>query len=1105
VAAFALHPVPNLRQWLEELGLAQYASLFARNGIDRATLPTLNEHDLERLGILLGHRKKLIKAIDDDRSRIRERHGARAERRHLTVLFCDILGAAAVSARLGPQDLREILHDFQRCCDEAVRRYDGGVAHLMGDGVLAYFGFPTAHEDDAERAVNAALQIVQSVVAASPNTSHPIEVRIGIASGLVVVGERIESTGALKLVGETPNLASRLQEFAGPNQILVAPRTHQLLGRSFEFDDLGEHQVTGIDRPVHMWRVAKPSSASRFEARQSARLTPLVNREAELALLHKGYHQARRGEGQVILMTGEPGIGKSRLVAALRDELDENECCALSVQCSSYHTTSAWYPIIRHLEDVAGITRDMLPATRLDRLEALADRSADRNEMIPLLAALLSIPFGDRYPPLELTAQQQKNRTIAVLLKLLQARSREKPVLLVFEDVHWIDPSSLELLERIRDRVHVWHMLVVVLSRPEFVLPWTDQPHVTALTINRLGPAEVGAMIEQMTGDDALIRTVQDQIIAKTDGVPLFVEEMTKAVLEGRQASSDPSAAAPLLTVPDTLHDSLMARLDQAAFMKVTAQAAAVIGREFSLDLLKAVATLSDLDIQEAIDRLLQAGLLFRGDHPGHPTYTFKHALVQDEAYASLLRDERRELHLRIAEALCRQFSEIAQAAPEIVAHHYTEAGKTEPAIQHWLAAGRQASRRSAFVEATAHFQIALKLLPDLPEGFQRDLLEVQLQHSLGSAFIAARGFGAAETSRAFKRALALCQKHPGAPQTFAVLTGVIGVHLMRGEFEQCRRLAEDLLEQALRQDDPTPKLMGHRALGMSLFVLGELSAARDHLKSALDLYDMPRHAQLAPLFSQDFKASAQIYLALALVLLGDIREGLTHGREALAHAEHLRHPHSICYVLPFLAGAYLICRDPETAYPIAERTIALSAEYGFPLWSAGGLMLRGWARLELGETATALDELRQSVSALEATDTLIWVQFAHYLVARALATAGEREAALAQVDKILTWIGGTSGRWYEAELHRLKGDLLLQRDDPSGAEASYERAIAIAARQGARLWQLRATNALSALWRAQGRISEAHARLAPLCASFGGEPGSADVRQAQALLNEEP
>ncbi len=1113
----------DLQQWLEKIGLVQYVDLFAKNDIDWETLPELSEQDLEKLGVSLGHRKKLIRAISEAFStslpatnpldETQAPIGAvndKAERRHLTVLLCDLVGSTALSARLDPEDLRGILREFQRCCGDAIRHYGGHIARFMGDGVLAYFGFPTAHEDDAERAVNAALEMVESVSALAITNEQNPEVRIGIASGLVVVGDLIGEGTAREfaLVGDAPNLAARLQHLAEPNQILVAPRTRHLLGKLFEFADLGDHNIKGLDQPVHVWSIIAPGSlSSRFEARQSQDLTPLIGRQVELGLLQKHYGKAKRGKGQVILISGEPGIGKSRLIMALRNKLAGEMYGFLSFQCSSYHTSSALYPVIHHLERAAGMTRDTSPTARLEKLEALVSQQLeDANSIIPVLAALLSISTKDRYAPLELTPQQLKNRTFSALLALLQASAERQPVILVFEDVHWADPTSLELLERIRDHVQNWRMLVILLHRPDLTLPWTEQPHVASLTINRLDRVQVSSMVESLTEGQVLPRTVIDQIVAKTDGVPLFVEEITKAVLESAIGRSNEEGAVSdtqsTLTVPDTLHDSLMARLDQLAPVKTVAQIAAVIGREFSFELLKAVAPLSERDVRAAIDRLLASGLVFRSGHFSDQSFAFKHALVQDEAYASLLRDQRRKLHGRIAECLCRDFIEIAEVAPEVVAQHFSQAGTLKPAIDFWLKAGRQASARSAFVEASTHLQMALKLLAELPANMERDNLELQLQQSLGSALAAGKGFGAAETIQAFKRALDLCNNFEECPQTFAVLNGIIGFHVVRGEFEQSRALAEDLLARARQQDDSTPRLMGHRALGMSLFLIGELAAARDQLWTALELYDATRHGPLALIFSVDFKATAQAYLALASVLLGDIDGGLAHGRDAVSHAEQLRHPHSICNALAFLAGSHVLCGDAEAAHPIAERTIALAREYGFPLWLAGGQMLRGWARVNLEDVEQGLAEIRQSVKALEATGALVWVQFARYLLAQTLAKAEQLPDATKLVDETLMRITGTSGRWYEAELHRLKGDLLLHRgESAAAAEACYERAIALATRQGARLWQLRATNALASLWGAQGRIPEVRASLAPLYASFDEEIMSADLRQAKALL----
>ncbi|UVO31039.1 AAA family ATPase [Bradyrhizobium arachidis] len=1104
----------DLRHWLEEIGLAQYADLFATNDIDWEILPDLTERDLEKLGVSLGHRKKLVKAIQarcgssqatspsvDPRSPPTTAQSA--ERRHLTVLFCDLVGSTSLSAQLDPEELRTILFDFQRCCDDAIRRYDGHIARLMGDGVLAYFGFPSAHEDDAERAVKAALEMVEAVPALTIPIAGKLEVRIGIASGLVVVGDLIGEgpSREFALVGDAPNLASRLQALAEPSQILVAPRTRLLLGGLFEFADLGNHHLKGFEQPVRVWRVVAPGSlSSRFEARTSLHLTPLIGRQAEVRLLHKHYSKAKHGKGQIVLISGEPGIGKSRLIQALRHRLAGERCGFLQFQCSSYHTSSALHPVIHYLEHAANIARDTSPAIRLNKLEDLVRRTTEQTtSIVPPLAALLSIPTGDRYPQRELTPEQLKVQTFNALLALLQASTEQQPMILVFEDVHWADPTSLELLERIRDGVKNWRMLAILLHRPNLTLPWAEQPHVTSMTVNRLDRVQVSSMLQSLTKGKDLPRTAIDQILAKTDGVPLFVEEITKAVLEsaGGGLHEERSGTHAALLVPDTLHDSLMARLDLLAPAKTVAQIAAVIGRDFSFELLKATAPFSESDVQAAIDRLLASGLVFRSGHPSDQSFSFKHALLRDEAYASILNDQRRKLHGRIAEILCRDFPEIAHAAPEIVAQHYAEAGGAKLSIDYWTRAARQASSRSAFVEASTHLQMALKRLLDLPPSMERDSLELQLQQSLGNAFAASKGFAVAETVEAYKRALELCSTAKNPDQRFAALNGIIAFHVTRGDFEQSRTLAEELLTRAQQQDNPMPKLIGHRALGQTLFLIGELAPARDHLINSLNLYDETHHSSLTPIVSQT-------YLTLACTLLGDIDRGLAFGQDAVRAAEQQRHPHSLCNALAFLAGAHVLCGDSEAAYPVAERTVRLASEYAFPLWLAGGRMLKGWASCDRGNVEEGLPDLRKSVRALEATGALIWVQFARYLLAQAFAKTDQLADAMKLVDQTLLTVAGTSGRWYEAELHRLKGDLLVKAGgSPAAAEVCYGRAIAVATRQGAQLWQLRASNALAGLWCTQGKIPEVCALLAPLSTNYDGKIIIPDLRRTKALLAE--
>jgi class 3 adenylate cyclase/predicted ATPase len=1011
----------------------------------------------------------LVAIMTDASDKRPEAAGARAERRHLTILFGDIVGSTTLAARLDPEDLHAIIHAVHSAMIDAIHRYDGQIAQFLGDGVLAYFGYPTAHEDAAERAVNAALQMIQAVPALSLPNAPRIQLHAGIASGLVLVSGPGGGRGT-ELIGEAPNLAAMLQEEAQAGQILVSAQTRSLLGGLFELADYGERPFKGSRQAVPVWRVLGRSAAqSRFDARRSAQLTEFVGREAELAVLRAEYDKAKAGRGRLVTIAGEPGIGKSRLVAALRKRLAGETFRPLLFQCSSYHTSSPWYPIIRHLEDAAGIGQGSPPSLKLQLLEALVGRllSDERAAIVPLLAALLSIPTGGRYAPLELTPQQHKRRTIAALLALFRAEAERQPVIVLFEDLQWIDPSSLELLEQMWQSAADRRVLTILTFRPEFRPPWPDDAADAAIALKPLGPASAAAMVRSLAADRALPAAVVQQIVDKTDGVPLFIEEVAKAVLQGLAEGTGPAAAGARAApaIPDTLQDSLMARLDRAAPMKATAQVASAIGREFALDLLEAVAPLSPEAVREAIDGLIAAGLLFRQTQRAEEVYAFKHALVQDAAYASLLRDERRRLHIQIAEALCRRFPAIAEAAPEFVAHHYTEARETAPAIEYWLRAGRQASKRSAFVEAATHFQSALDLLVQLPESAKRDAQEVELQQALASALVAAKGYGAPETALAFDRALQLCKKVPNTPAIFAVLNGLVGVSYLRDDLERSRHMAEDLLARASRQADTTFTLMGHRVLGMSLFAMGQLAEAQRHLESAIALYDPSRHAPLALVFSHDFKATAQVYLGLAHVLRGDGDGGLAQSRAAVAYAEDMRHPHTLCYVLPFAAGAYLYAGAPEAAFPLADRAVVLSTEYGFPEWAAGGTFLRGWARVELGDLEPGIADIRLGMDGSEATGNVAWMRFARLLLARALAKAGKGGEAMALTDRILAEVGATTGRWYEAEAHCLKGDLLAAAGRPAAdAAACYETARSVATRQGARLFERRAELALATL-----------------------------------------
>ncbi len=1008
--------------------------------------------------------------------------GVKAERRNLTVVFCDMVGSTELSNRLDPEDMRDIIRAFQRCSEIAVLGLDGRIGRYMGDGILAYFGFPAAHEDSAERAVQAALEVIRLVSELSFEGAARIEVRIGIATGLVVVGDLIGegSSREFALIGDAPNLAARLQQLAKPNQILVAPSTRLLLGDLFEFEDLGDQNIKGFSAPIAVSGIRRRGTASRFEARRSSHMSPLIGREAELTVLRGVFEKARAGYGQLVAVSGEPGIGKSRLVNSFRHQLDRDSCRVFSFQCSSYHRSSPWYPVIRHIDDVLGTGYEARGTTKLQRLEALIDDISHekRASIVPLLAPLLGISTEGHYAQLDLTPQQQKQRTFLAVVELLRSYCEQQPVILICEDIHWIDHTSSQLLEFLRENIPNWRMLLIATFRPEFrSLSKADE----WINLTRLSPSQVASMVEAIDSKQKLPTTVIGQIVAKTDGVPLFIEEVTSTVLVGGQAEKSPPRGMPWSPeVPATLHDSLMARLDQMGSAKTVAQIAAAIGREFAFDVLEAAAPLSREDIHTAVDSLQKAGLLLRREFSAIETYSFKHALVQETAYASMLRSERLPLHHRIAETLASKFVDVAEGAPEVVAYHYTQAREITPAISYWLKAGRQASRRSAFIEATTHIQTALKLLEELPQDRTRLELELQLQQSLANAFIAAKGFAAPETIVAFNRALVLCKELGSASQIFAILNGLVGAHLMGGEIQKARAVAQDLLALALEGNDTTGLLMGHRVLGMSLFMLGELTQSKRELQDAMTLYDPGQHAPLALVFAHDFKATAQVYLGVATALSGDAEAGITHARAALTYAEDLRHAHSICYVLPFLAGTYLVAGDPQTAIPIADRAIAQSNEHGFPQWVAGALMLRGWAHLELGELELGLEDVRNSISELQKAGTLIWMQFSHYLLARALATDGQLQEASEIVDRLLGEFGESGGRWYEAEVRRLRGDILRLAHKPlAEAAACYEAAAAVARRQGAKMWELKAMESLAAL-REDGAVSLAGTRTSP-------------------------
>ena len=885
----------DVGDWLRSLGLGQYETAFRENEIDGDVLPTLTAEDLKELGVVaLGHRRKLLTAIAElsgstttlPTSAIPPPAKSRAssstegaERRQLTVMFCDLVGSTAMSAHLDPEDMREVIRAYQDACSGAVARYDGFVAKFMGDGVLAYFGFPRAHEDDAERAARAGLDIVAVVAKLETAANDKLRVRVGIAAGIVVVGDLLGQGSAQEqaVVGDAPNLAARLQGLAEPGSIVIAAATRRLLGGTFELRPLGPQTLKGFEAPVPAWTVVcEVENVSRFEASRSHRLTPFVGREREVALLLDRWRDASEGDGQVALVSGEAGIGKSRVLAALREQLADEPHITMRYQCSPHHVNNAFYPITSQIWHAAGFVSGEPSSARLDKLEAMIARSGlDAKEIAPFIAALLSIPFEGRYSPLEMAPSEQKERTIAALIDLFAGLTRDAPVPAVLEDAHWIDPTSLDVFGRLVDRLLGLRALLVITFRPEFAAPWIGRAHVALLTLSRFGRRQAVAMVDRVTSGKALPPEVLEEIITKTDGVPLFMEELTKTVLESgllREEKGGYALASALtpLAIPSTLQDSLMARLDRLAPVKETAQIGAAIGREFSYRLLEAVSPIRGAALQDALSQLIAADLIHGRGTPPEATYVFKHALVQDTAYASLLRSRRQRIHADIARALEERSADQIDSAPAIIAHHFAEAGLNELAARNWLLAAELALSHSSPLEADRNVDAGLASTSLLTEDPSRRSLELGLQLARANALLPLRGYNAPGTVAALLKAKGLLDSGIRTDlQRFAMLFGLCAVCYVSGRMEPALAVARQFVEISDQQDDTTYRVVGYRLLGMIQVWIGHPREGLGNLEQAERYRDPVRQKLLSYRFSTDPGLAALGYKIWALAFLG--------------------------------------------------------------------------------------------------------------------------------------------------------------------------------------------------------------------------------------------
>jgi class 3 adenylate cyclase/predicted ATPase len=1117
----------EIADWLKKLGMSEYAERFAESDIDTSVLRHLTDQDLKDLGVSLGHRRKMLAAIAELAGTAPKTPGPiaapepkpqdAAERRQVTVMFSDLVGSTALSARMDPEDLREVISAYQKCVAETVRRFGGFVAKYTGDGVLVYFGYPQAHEDDAERAVRAGLELIAAVTALKSPVS--LQTRVGIATGLVVVGDLIGSGEAQErgIVGETPNLAARLQGIAEPNTIVIADGTRRLLGSLFELEDLGARVLKGIALPVRAWAALRPSSVEgRFDALHTTGLTALVGREEELELLLRRWSRAKSGEGQVVLLSGEAGIGKSRLTAALLEAVAPEPHTRLRYFCSPQHTDSAFYPIISQLERVAGLAHDDDAQAKLDKLDAVLAQSFTPRQDAALFAEMLSLPNDGRYPALDLAPEQRRQKTLEALTSQLAELARRQPVLMIVEDAHWIDPTSLEVFGRTVDQIKTLPVLLIVTFRPEFNPPWVGQSRVTSVTLNRLGEREAEAIISRLVGNKELPADVMAEIVERTDGIPLFVEEMTKAVLEaeseGAARRTVAAVPSPALAVPASLHASLMARLDRLGPAKEVAQVGAAIGREFSHALLAAVVRKPEANLETALDRLVAAGLLFRQGVPPHASYLFKHALVQDAAYGTLLREPRRALHARIAETIESQFAEIAEKQPELLARHCTEAGLIEKAAGLWGKAGQRSLARSALVEAAEQLTRALAQIAALPATPALRREEIKLQVALITPLIHVKGYGAPETKAAVEQARLLIEyaEALGEPPEdtlllFSVLYGFWVANFVAFNGDASRDLATQFLSLAEKQGATVPLMIGHQIMGISLVSTGEITEARAHYDRAIALHDPVEHRPLAMRFGQDSGVVILSRRSFALWMLGYPEAALADAEQALRDAREIGHAATLMYALSVASFTHMYCGNYVALDAQLDELVALADEKGALFWKAFGTSLQGCHFALTGKAPDAVHMMTSGMTAVRSTGSTAFIPFFLSCLAMAHAQLGRFDDAWRCIGEAITAVETTKETWFEAEVHRMAGEIALKSQEPDAvkAEAYFERALAVAREQQAKSWELRAAMSMARLWRDQGKRDEARDLLAPVYGCFTEGFDRLDLKEAKELLDE--
>jgi predicted ATPase/class 3 adenylate cyclase len=1102
----------DISNWLDQQGLGEYAELFEENRIGVDVLSDLGDDDLKEIGIALGDRKRLLRAIaplsndvaapsTDVPSDISKQRSSTAERRQITVLFCDLVGSTALSGHLDPEDLRDIMRQYQDAVGSAVTRFGGHVAKFLGDGVLAYFGWPQAYEDQAERAVRTGLAAIEAVNSVRNGDYGNLEARVGIATGEVVVGDLVGESGldAEAVTGETPNLAARFQGIAEPGQVIVGEETRLLIGRAFAMRDLGACELKGFDTPKQVWCITgEVEVESRFEAAKVTTLTQFVGRNTELQLLMDRWELAKSSEGQVVLISGDAGMGKSRLVQALRETATQDDSFHTQLQASPYHINTPLYATVKNLRHAIGFQDTDDPDEQLNKLETFFRNGMDvADEALAVIADLLGLGFKSRYGTFDLAPEERKDLILGTLVERIVHLSRRRPFLFITEDAHWGDPTAEELIERIVARITDTKMLLIVTHRPEWEASFKHQSHVASLQLTRLGKSQGATIIRGLIGTDTPVAVV-DRILERTDGIPLYIEELTRSLAESGLDLSDEN-------IPSTLQALLLARLDRLGpEIKKIAQIGSAIGREFSHDLLWTVSGKPEKTLTTELELLKQSGLIHQTGSGSSLSYVFKHALVQDAVYQSLLRETRQDFHQRIADYLEKKYHDGMPVQLELLAHHYTEAAQTQKSVSYWHKAGRQAISVSSNREAIAHLSRGRELIVQLSPNIERDILELNLCLALGPAFMSTRGLASPDAEEVYLQARKLCLTVNETALSFQAEWGLWLVYQQRGQIDRALSQTDVVLGLAKKQKENIDYLLQayHAAWTTELFV-GNINSCQAFIEKGSSIYDLAKHRTHAFTYGgHDPGVCAKTTASEALCLLGFVDQGVQSAVDGLSMAEKLSHPFTLAMAQYFMAQVHQYRRDAKAVLPHAIATIAMCEAHGFESIHAQATVQLGWATVKAGDIETGIAKIREGLIAWKATKTGMRRPYFLALLADALTDAGQIEEGLSIISEAEALIETSGEKRWQAETIRLKAILMGRAGvSPNEVEAKLSSALDISVKQGALWLQLRVATSISRHWETQNKTTEASELLMPIVAKFSEGFSTHDFVEAKDLL----